>query len=165
MSAFDEIENKVRVVIFGLFGSVMACFSVTLGVSILTSDRWTIVTAGIIVGIAGSLANAVSPFVSRTSFLRPSISFRAIVRQSASSFFATFAIIFLSIISYLLMESIIVARITSLVTGMVMLFIFGIHRAEMENRENSIAHAFGIVFLGATAAALSFVVARYYILQ
>ena len=165
MNAFEELENKIRVVISGLFGSITASFSVALGVSVLTSDRWTIIMSGVIVGIAGSLANAASPFVSRTNFLRPNISFKSIMKQSASSFLITFVIIFLPIVSYLLMASIGVARITSLITGLVMLFIFGVHRAEVEGRTNPVSHAFGMVLFGMAAAFVAFAVAKYYILQ
>lgn len=165
MNAFEELENKVKVVISGLFGSITASFSVALGVSVLTPNRWTIILSGIIVGAAGSLANAASPFVSRSNFLKPNISFKTILKQSTSSFIVTFVIISLPIVSYLLMDTIGVARITSLITGLVMLFIFGVHRAEVEGRTNPVSHAFGLVLFGMAMAFVAFAVARYYILQ
>jgi len=56
-----ELENKIKGIIFG---SIIASFVTSLGVSLLTSDHWIILLAGLIVGVASSFANAFGPLIS-----------------------------------------------------------------------------------------------------
>ena len=56
-----ELENKIKEIIFGLFGSIIASFGVSLGASFLTNDHTVILLSGLIVGIASSFANAFGP--------------------------------------------------------------------------------------------------------
>ena len=42
--SFIELKNKIKGVILGLFDSIAASFGTALGISILTSDRWTILS-------------------------------------------------------------------------------------------------------------------------
>lgn len=164
MVTLGDFENKIRLVISGLFGSITASLSVSLGVSVLTENRWTIIVSGLIVGLAGSVANAASPLITRANFLKSDVPIGQMLRQSASSFLVTFAIIFLPIVSYLIMDDMNIARATSLITGLVMLFIFGVHRAEFDDRANPVKYAVGIVLLAGSVVAATYLVARYYVL-
>ena len=162
MLSFAELESKIKGVIFGLFGSIIASFGVALGVSVLTSDRWTILMSGLIVGIASSFANSFGPLVSKSRLVSSHAYSKSDLIQAAASLMLTFIIIGLPIISYLLMSDLIIARIISVMTGLVLLFIFGVHRAQLENT-SPLSYAFEMALIGAASALICYFTALYFV--
>ena len=160
--SFAELESKIKGVIFGLFGSIMASFGVALGVSVLTPDRWTILMSGLIVGIASSFANSFGPLVSKTRLITSQTYSRIDLAQATGSLILTFIVIGLPLISYLLMDDLAIARTISVMTGLVLLFIFGVHRAQLEN-ESPLSYAFTMALIGAVGAAICYLIAFYLI--
>ena len=160
--SFAELESKIKGVIFGLFGSIIASFGVALGVSVLTSDRWTILVSGLIVGIASSFANSFGPLVSKSRLVSSHAYSKSDLMQAAASLMLTFIIIGLPIISYLLMSDLIIARIISVMTGLVLLFIFGVHRAQLENT-SPLSYAFEMALIGAAGALICYFTALYFV--
>jgi len=160
--SFAELESKIKGVIFGLFGSIIASFGVALGVSVLTPDRWTILASGLIVGIASSFANSFGPLVSKTRLVSSQTYSRIDLMQATGSLMLTFIVIGLPLVSYLLMDNLAIARTISVMTGLVLLFIFGVHRAQLEN-ESALSYAFTIALIGAAGAAICYLIAFYFI--
>ncbi|MCK4744627.1 hypothetical protein KAS41_01030 [Candidatus Parcubacteria bacterium] len=155
-----DIEKKIQGIILGLFGSIIASFSIALGVSVLTSNYWTILSSGLIVGVASSFANSFGPLVAKSKSQSYS---KEDILESTGSFIFTFIIIALPLISYLLMGDLNIARIISLMTGIVLLFIFGVHRAQLENRKSPLAYAFTVASVGGIVAAACYFVALNFI--
>lgn len=156
-----DIEKKIQGIILGLFGSIMASFGIALGVSILTSNHWAILSSGLIVGIASSFANSFGPLVAKSKSQHYS---KEDILESSGSFVFTFIIITLPLISYPLMGNLDIARIISVMTGIVLLFIFGVHRAQLENRCSSpLLYAFMVALVGALFAIICYVSAFYFI--
>ncbi len=147
-----EIENKIKGIIFGLFGSIIASFGISLGASLLTSDRWTILLSGLIVGVASSFANSFGPLVSSSKMLNNQAYSKQDFEQSMGSFALTFVIIGLPLISYVLINDLRLARIISIMTGLVLLFIFGVHRAQLEHENSPLGYGFMMSLIGATCA-------------
>lgn len=164
-TALESFKKEVGATVSGISGSIIASFSVALGVSVLTESRWTIVTAGIIFGIAGSLANVADPFAAKANFLRSRISIRQAVNRLSPSFSNVFIIIFLPLLPYLLIDYLAAARIISLATGLILLFIFGARRVSAGGKKNPARLGFLSVLLGLLAALIALAVARYYIFQ
>lgn len=162
LPSFAELESKIKGVIFGLFGSIIASFGVALGVSVLTPDRWTILLSGLIVGTASSFANSFGPLVSKSRLISSHAYSKSDLIQAAASLILTFIIIGLPIISYLLMSDLIIARIISVMTGLVLLFIFGVHRAQLEN-ESPLSYAFEMALIGAAGALICYFTALYFV--
>jgi len=160
--SFAELESKIKGVIFGLFGSIIASFGVALGVSVLTPDRWTILASGLIVGIASSFANSFGPLVSKTRLISSQTYSRIDLMQATGSLMLTFVVIGLPLVSYLLMADLAIARTISVMTGLVLLFIFGVHRAQLEN-ESPLSYAFTMALIGAASAAICYLIALYFI--
>jgi VIT1/CCC1 family predicted Fe2+/Mn2+ transporter len=160
--SFTEIESKIKGVILGLFGSIIASFGIALGVSVLTPERWTILVSGLIVGIASSFANSFGPLVSKSRLISNQVYSKDDLMQATGSLILTFIIIGLPLISYLLMSDLAIARIISVMTGLVLLFIFGVHRAQLEN-ESPLSYAFAMASIGAAAAAICYLIALYFI--
>jgi len=160
--SFAELESKIKGVIFGLFGSIIASFGVALGVSVLTPDRWTILVSGLIVGIASSFANSFGPLVSRTRLISGQTYSRIDLIQATGSLILTFIVIGLPLIPYLLMADLAIARTISVMTGLVLLFIFGVHRAQLEN-ESPLSYAFAMTLIGAAGATICYLIAFYFI--
>lgn len=144
---FTDLENKLREVIFGIVGAVIASFCVSLGVSTITSDHWTIVVAGLIVGVAGSAANSFGPLIVSSPVLHTQSPSRNDLAQCLGSLFLTLAIVILPLISYMVMEDLSIARFISIMTGLVLLFIFGIYRAQLEGK-SPLTHGFLMVLIG-----------------
>ncbi len=156
-----DIEKKIRGIILGLFGSIMASFGIALGVSVLTSNYWTILSSGLIVGIASSFANSFGPLIAKSKSQAYS---KEDILESSGSFALTFIIIALPLVSYLLMDDLDIARTISVMTGVVLLFIFGIHRAQLENRYSSpLLYAFTVALAGALFALICYSTASYFI--
>ena len=156
-----DIEKKIQGIILGLFGSIMASFGIALGVSVITSNYWTILSSGLIVGVASSFANSFGPLVAKSKSQNYS---KEDILESSGSFIFTFIIIILPLISYPLMNNIDIARIISIMTGIVLLFIFGIHRAQLENRCSSpLLYAFTVALVGAIFAIICYISAVYFI--
>lgn len=160
--SFAELESKIKGVIFGLFGSIIASFGVALGVSVLTPSRWTILMSGLIVGIASSFANSFGPLVSKSRLINSHAYSKSDLAQAVASLMLTFIVIGLPIISYLLMSDLMVARIISVMTGLVLLFVFGVHRAQLEN-ESPLSYAFEMVLIGVAGALICYFAAYYFI--
>ena len=160
--SFAELEVKIRGVIFGLFGSIMASFGVALGVSVLTTDRWTILISGLIVGMASSFANSFGPLVSKTRLISSRTYSKGDFMQATGSLILTFIIVGLPLISYLLMDNLVIARVISVMTGLVLLFIFGVHWAQLEN-ESPLSYAFIMTIIGITGAIICYLFAFYFI--
>ena len=160
MFELSDIEKKIQGIILGLFGSIMASFGIALGISTLTSNHWTILSSGLIVGLASSFANSFGPLVvkSKTQIYSKDDFF-----ESTGSFVFTFIIIALPLISYLFMDDLNIARIISIMTGLVLLFIFGIHRALLEGKTSSpLFYASTVALIGALFAIMCYASAIYF---
>jgi len=160
--SFAELESKIKGVIFGLFGSIIASFGVALGISALTPERWTILSAGLIVGMASSFANSFGPLVSKSRLISGHNYSKEDLMQVFASLILTFIIIGLPLVSYLLMDDLAIARAISIMTGLVLLFIFGVHRAQLEN-EPALPYAFTMSLIGVVAAVICYFGAIYLI--
>lgn len=147
VSLFTDMENKLREIIFGIVGSIIASFCVSLGVSTLTTHPWTIVVAGLIVGLAGSFANAFAPLIVSSRLVHTQSFSRNDFMQCVGSFLLTMIIVGLPLVPYILMNNLSVSRIISVMTGLVLLFIFGIYRAQLEEK-SPLFHGFFLVFIG-----------------
>ncbi|MEA2064978.1 MAG: hypothetical protein U9O66_01605 [Patescibacteria group bacterium] len=161
MLELSDIEKKIQGIILGLFGSIMASFGIALGISMLTSNHWTILSSGLIVGLASSFANSFGPLVvkSKTKTYSQDDLF-----ESTGSFIFTFIIIVLPLVSYLFMNDLNIARIISIMTGIVLLFIFGIHRALLEGKTYSpLFYASIVALIGAFFAIMCYASAIYFI--
>ena len=159
---FLDLENKIKGVIFGLFGSIIASVGVALGVSVLTSRHITILLAGLIVGLSSSYANSFGPLVSKSRLITSQTYSKDDFIQSTASMILTFITISLPLISYIVMKDLVIARIISVMTGLVLLFIFGVHRAQLEN-ESPLSYAFVISLIGAIVMAVCYIIPLYYI--
>ena len=153
-----ELENKIKEIIFGLFGSIIASFGVSLGASFLTSDHLTILLAGLIVGIASSFANAFGPLVSSSQMLTRQTYSKQDFQQAVGSSVLTFVIVGLPLVSYVLISDLGIARIISVITGLVLLFIFGVHQAQLE-RKSALGYGFSMALVGALFAGLFYFLA------
>jgi VIT1/CCC1 family predicted Fe2+/Mn2+ transporter len=151
-----ELENKIKGMIFGLFGSIIASSATSLCVSFLTSDYWTILLSGLIVGIASSFANAFGPLVSSSQMLSQQSYAVQDFKQAIGSSILTFIIIGLPLISYILINKLDLARIISITTSLVLLFIFGIHKAQMEHDTSPLRYGFLVSLFGTTIFALCY---------
>lgn len=154
---FTDLENKLREIIFGIVGSIIASFCVSLGVSTLTSHFWTIILAGFIVGLAGSFANAFAPLIVSSRILHTESFSRNDFAQCVGSLFLTLVVVGLPLVPYALMDNLSVARIISVMTGLVLLFIFGIYRAQLEGK-SPLFHGFFLVFIGSASAYICYYV-------
>lgn len=152
------LADKIKEMIFGLFGSIIASFGVSLGASVLTSDHLTILLSGLIVGVASSFANAFGPLVSSTQMLSRETYSKQDLQQAAGSSVLTFVIVGLPLVPYLLIGDVAIGRIISVITGLVLLFIFGVHQAQLE-RKSPLSYGFSMALIGAIAAGFFFYLA------
>ena len=158
---FKGLEDKIKGVIFGLFGSIMASFDVALGVSILTSDSWTIFISGLIVGMASSFANSFGPLITKSRFVDSQAYSINDLIQSLISFTLTFVVVSLPLIPYFF-SNLIIARVVSITSGLVLLFIFGVHKGQLEYLEESpLVYGFKIALIGAIGAVICYFSALY----
>ena len=141
-----------------LFGSIIASFGVSLGASFLTSDHLTILLAGLIVGIASSFANAFGPLVSSSQMLTRQTYSKQDFQQAVGSSVLTFVIVGLPLVSYVLISDLGIARIISVITGLVLLFIFGVHQAQLE-RKSALGYGFSMALVGALFVGLFYFLA------
>jgi VIT1/CCC1 family predicted Fe2+/Mn2+ transporter len=153
-----ELENKIKEIIFGLFGSIIASFGVSLGASFLTTDHLTILLSGLIVGIASSFANAFGPLISSSQMQSRQTYSEQDFKQAAGSSLLTFIIVVMPLVSYILIGNLGIARIISVITGLVLLFIFGIHQAQLE-RKSPLGYGFSMALAGAICAGLFYYLA------
>ncbi|MCX6762674.1 MAG: VIT1/CCC1 transporter family protein [Candidatus Moranbacteria bacterium] len=153
-----ELENKIKEIIFGLFGSIIASFGVSLGASFLTSDHTVILLSGLIVGIASSFANAFGPLISSSQMQIRQTYSKQDFQQAGGSFFLTFIIVGLPLVSYVLIRDVGIGRIISVITGLVLLFIFGVHQAQLE-RKSPLGYGFSMALIGAIAAGVFYYLA------
>ena len=160
--SFEEIESKIKGVILGVLGSIIASFSIALGVSVLSPDRWTIITSGLIIGIASSFANSLGPLFSRSRLISSREFSKEDFWEVIISLIFTFIVVGLPLLPYPLMKNLNIARVISIMTGLVLLFIFASHKAQLEN-DSPLAYAFGIVIVGAIIAAVSYYIPLYFI--
>ncbi|MCD6270532.1 hypothetical protein J7J23_01990 [bacterium] len=160
--SFEEIESKIKGVILGVLGSIIASFSIALGVSVLTSDSWTIIFSGLIVGIASSFANSLAPLTSKSRLISSRSFSKEDLWQVIISLVFTFVVVGLPLLPYPIMENLNIARVISITTGLVLLFIFAGNKAQLEN-DSPIGYALGIVTVGIIIAALSYYIPLYFI--
>ena len=153
-----ELENKIKEIIFGLFGSIIASFGVSLGASFLTTSHWTILLSGLIVGVASSFANAFGPLISSSQMQSRQTYSTQDFQQAAGSFFLTFVIVGLPIVPYVLISDLGIARTISVITGLVLLFIFGVHQAQLEHK-SPLGYGFSMALIGAVCAGLFYFLA------
>jgi VIT1/CCC1 family predicted Fe2+/Mn2+ transporter len=156
-----ELENKIKEIIFGLFGSIIASFGVSLGASFLTANHGAIVLSGLIVGIASSFANSFGPLISSSQMQIRETYSKQDFQQAAGSFFLTFVIVGLPIVSYVLITDLGLARIISVITGLVLLFIFGVHQAQLQ-RKSPLSYGFSMALIGAVAAGFFYYLALFF---
>lgn len=153
-----ELEDKIKEIIFGLFGSIIASFGVSLGASFLTTSHTTILLSGLIVGVASSFANAFGPLVLSSQMHSHQTYSRQDFQQAAGSSLLTFVIVGLPLVSYVLISDLGIARIISIITGLVLLFIFGVHQAQLEHRY-PLSYGFSMALIGAVFAGLFYFLA------
>jgi VIT1/CCC1 family predicted Fe2+/Mn2+ transporter len=146
-----EIIDKITGIIFGLFGSIIASFGVALAASFLTDNPWTIVLAGFIVGIASSFANAFGPLVSSSQILNNKLYSRQDLEQALASSLLTLFIVSLPLLPYLLISDLVLARMVSVMTGLVLLFVFGVQHAQLKHN-SPLMYGFMMVAIGIAAA-------------
>jgi VIT1/CCC1 family predicted Fe2+/Mn2+ transporter len=146
-----EIIDKITGIIFGLFGSIIASFGVALAASFLTDNPWTIVLAGFIVGIASSFANAFGPLVSSSQILNNKLYSRQDLEQALASSLLTLFIVSLPLLPYLLISDLVLARMVSVMTGLVLLFVFGVQHAQLKHNF-PLMYGFMMVAIGIAAA-------------
>lgn len=154
-----EIKDKITGIIFGLFGSIIASFCVALAASFLTDDPWTILLSGIIVGMTSSFANAFGPLVSSSQVLNNKIYSKQDIEQSLASFLLTFVIVALPLIPYILISDLALARMISIMTGLVLLFIFGVQHAQLKHH-SPLLYGFMMVSIGIVSACVCYYVAH-----
>ena len=157
---FLDLKDKIKGVIFGLLGSIIASVSVALGVSVLTSRHWSILLAGLIVGLASSYANSFGPLISESSSISKQIYSRTNFIQATASLVLTFITVTLPLISYVVISDLNIARIISVITGLVLVFIFGVHQAQLEN-ESPLFYATITTFIGATIITACYIAVVY----
>jgi VIT1/CCC1 family predicted Fe2+/Mn2+ transporter len=135
---------------------------VALGVSALTSNSWTILISGLIVGIASSFANAFGPLITKGRLLSSQVYSVNDLIHSTISFLLTFIIIGLPIIPYLI-NNLNIARVVSVITGLVLLFVFGVHKGQLEHLgyESPLVYGFKMALIGAAIAMICYLVAFY----
>ncbi|MCX6766591.1 MAG: VIT1/CCC1 transporter family protein [Candidatus Moranbacteria bacterium] len=153
-----ELENKIKEIIFGLFGSIIASFGVSLGASFLTTSHWTILLSGLIVGVASSFANAFGPLISSSQMQSRQTYSTQDFQQAAGSSLLTLIIVGLPLVSYVLIDGLGLARIISVITGLVLLFIFGVHQAQLE-RKSPLGYGFTMALVGLICAWLFYYLA------
>jgi len=152
-----EIIDKITGVIFGLFGSIIASFCVSFATSLFTNDSIAIVLAGFLVGIASSFANAFGPVVSSSQILDNKIYSKQDIEQALVSFIVTIFIVGLPLVPYILFKDIVLARMISIMIGLVLLFIFGVQHAQLKHY-SPLLYGFMMVTIGIVCAyAVSYV--------
>ncbi|MEN8252305.1 MAG: VIT1/CCC1 transporter family protein [Patescibacteria group bacterium] len=157
-----EIIDKITGIIFGLFGSIIASFGVALMASFLTDDPLTIVFAGLIVAIASSIANAFGPLTCSSNIVNDKAYSKEDVEQSCGSLFLTFFIVVLPLIPYLLVSELELARMISIMTGLILLFIFGAQHAQLR-QYSPLLYGFMMVAIGIICAYLCVYVSHFFI--
>ena len=146
-----EIIDKITGVIFGLFGSIIASLCVSFATSLLTDDSVAIVLAGSLVGTASSFANAFGPVVSSSQILDNKIYSKQDIEQALVSFIVTIFIVGLPLIPYILFKDMALARMISVMTGLVLLFIFGVQHAQLKHY-SPLLYGFMMVAIGIVCA-------------
>ncbi|MFA5986652.1 MAG: VIT1/CCC1 transporter family protein [Parcubacteria group bacterium] len=154
-----ELEDKIKGVIAGLFGSIIASFGVALGASLLTTNYWTVILSGLIVGLASSFANAFGPLVSSTRMHNSQMCSSDDLGQAFGSCFLTFIFVGMPLISYVLINDLSLARIISIITGLVLLFILGVHEAQLEHR-SPLVFGFTMMMVGVVCAYVFYLLAN-----
>ncbi|HBI33790.1 MAG TPA: hypothetical protein DEA43_03190 [Candidatus Moranbacteria bacterium] len=157
-----ELENKLKGIIFGLFGSIIASLATSLSVSLLISDHWTILLSGLIVGVSSSFANSFGPLVSSAQMLNQRRYSTKDFEQSIASSMLTFIIISLPLVPYALIGNLDLSRIISITTGLVLLFIFGVHRAQLEYDGSPLKYGLSISIFGAMIVSLCYYLVYYF---
>ena len=160
LTILGELGNKIRGVFMGLFGAIVAGFSVSVGVSVLTDNQSVVLMAGFMVGLAGSFANSFGPIVSKYNLSTNREFSKSDIVQAGASFILTFIVVNFSLVPYLLMP-IPIARIISVMIGLVLLFIFGIQRAQLEY-DSPLLYGFGMALVGGVCAMACYWVAVYF---
>ncbi len=146
-----DIVDKITGMIFGLFGSIIASFGVSLAASFLTDDPWVILFSGLLVGVASSFANAFGPLVCSSHVLHDKTYSKHDIEQSLGSFFLTLTIVVLPLIPYILISELQLARMISVMTGLVLLFIFGVQHAQLKH-QSPLLYGFMMVIIGIVCA-------------
>lgn len=154
-----ELENKIKGIISGLFGSIVASFGVALGASLLVTDHRTIVLSGLIVGLASSFANAFGPLIASSRMMNYQICSRQDLEQAIGSFLLTFIFVLLPLVPYMFIANLALARIISIITGLVLLFILGVHQAQLEH-ESQLRNGFFMAAIGAVCAYIIYFLAK-----
>ncbi|XLQ20660.1 MAG: VIT1/CCC1 transporter family protein [Candidatus Moraniibacteriota bacterium] len=146
-----NIIDKITGMIFGLFGSIIAGFCVSLITSFLTDNQWTILLAGFIIGVTSSFANAFGPLVSSSQVLSDKIYSKRDMEQAVASFLLTFVVVSLPLFPYILVNDLVLARMISVMTGLVLLFIFGVQHAQLKHY-SPLLYGFMMVAIGFVSA-------------
>ena len=153
-----ELQDKIKGIISGLFGSIIASFCVSLGASLLIADHRTIVLSGLIVGLACSFANAFGPLVSSTRMITYQRCSAQDIEQALGSFMLTFIFVILPLVSYMVIANLALARIIAIITGLALLFILGVHQAQLEHR-SPLRNGFVMAIAGVISAAIFYFLA------
>ncbi|HLM84262.1 MAG TPA: VIT1/CCC1 transporter family protein [Candidatus Bathyarchaeia archaeon] len=156
-----ELENKIKEIIFGLFGSIIASFGVSLGASFLTNNHWTVLLSGLIVGIASSIANSFGPLVAITQSHDRRPYSEQDFEQVIGSSLLTFIIVGLPLVPYVLLSELGISRVISVITGLALLFIFGVHQAELEHK-SPLAYGFTMALIGLVCAWIFYLLALFF---
>ena len=156
-----ELRDTMHGAAFGLVDGVITVLGLTLGISALNPDRIVILVAGLSVGIADGIANSVGFFVSEEVETEQRISShtkKAIYYSSAPCFGATLIAVLLPMIPYIF-TSITMARISSIVIGLSLLFVFGMIHARFSH-ESPVKEGLKLVAIGAITVAICFGVGK-----
>lgn len=143
-----------------MFGSIIAGFSAAVGVSVLTSSQSSVLIAGFMVGLASSFANSFGPVVSKYNLSSSQEFSKNDIAQAVGSFTLTFLVVNFSLLPYIFMP-LPIARIISVIIGLVLLFIFGIQQAQMEY-DYPLIYGFWMVSIGIISVAICYWTASYF---
>jgi VIT1/CCC1 family predicted Fe2+/Mn2+ transporter len=81
------------------------------------------------------------------------------LEQAIGSFLLTFIFVLLPLVPYMFIANLALARIISIITGLVLLFILGVHQAQLEHN-SPLRHGFVMAMIGAACAYIFYFLAK-----
>jgi len=83
-------------------------------------------------------------------------------KQAMGSLMITFIIVIMPLIAYVIIGNLDLARMISVMTGLVLLFVFGVHRAQLEYGISPLRYGFSMALVGAVCACSFYYLANFF---
>jgi len=153
---------------FGITDGLICVLGIIIGSAAATSDAKLVVLAGVIGGVSNSFANSVGVYISQATergVQKAKVkngedvhvhSVNENILNSLASFISAMSLSLIMIVPFLLLP-VQNAMITSLLMGIIVLFLFGAYIGKISD-ENPIVHGLQYGMLGIIGAVLSYII-------